>query len=63
MTVQILQFMYETIRIVGKLRPKYVIWENVKNLLNLKVETNNAYTFLLKRVNNIKYIYNLLIIN
>lgn len=28
--------------------------ENVKNLLNLKVETNNAYTFLLKRVNNIK---------
>lgn len=26
--------MYETIRIVGKLRPKYVIWENVKNLLS-----------------------------
>lgn len=25
--------MYETIRIVEKLRPKYVIWENVKNLL------------------------------
>ena len=26
--------LYETIRIVGKLRPKYVIWENVKNLLS-----------------------------
>ena len=28
--------MYETIRIVKKLRPKYVIWENVKNLLSKK---------------------------
>lgn len=26
--------MYETIRIVGKLRPKFVIWENVKNVLS-----------------------------
>lgn len=26
--------MYETIRIVDKLHPKYVIWENVKNLLS-----------------------------
>lgn len=26
--------MYETIRIVGKLKPKYVIWENVKNLIS-----------------------------
>jgi DNA (cytosine-5)-methyltransferase 1 len=26
--------MYETIRIVSKLKPKYVIWENVKNLLS-----------------------------
>lgn len=26
--------LYETIRIVGKLRPKYVVWENVKNLLS-----------------------------
>ena len=26
--------MYETIRIVKKLKPKYVIWENVKNLLS-----------------------------
>ena len=28
--------MYETIRIVEKLRPKYVIWENVANLLGQK---------------------------
>lgn len=26
--------MYETIRIVKKLKPKYVVWENVKNLLS-----------------------------
>lgn len=28
--------MYETLRIVEKLRPRYVIWENVKNLLSKK---------------------------
>ena len=28
--------MYETLRIVEKLKPKYVIWENVKNLLGKK---------------------------
>ena len=28
--------MYETIRIVEKLRPKYVIWENVKNVISKK---------------------------
>lgn len=32
--------MYETIRIVGKLRPKYVIWENVKNVLSVKHKHN-----------------------
>lgn len=32
--------MYETIRIVGKLRPKYVVWENVKNLLSKKHKHN-----------------------
>lgn len=32
--------MYETIRIVGKLKPKYVIWENVKNLLSQKHRHN-----------------------
>lgn len=28
--------MYETIRIVNKLKPKYVIWENVKNMISKK---------------------------
>ena len=28
--------MWETVRIVDKLKPKYVIWENVKNLLSKK---------------------------
>jgi DNA (cytosine-5)-methyltransferase 1 len=28
--------MYETIRIVNKLKPKYVIWENVKNIISKK---------------------------
>ena len=32
--------MYETIRIVDKLKPKYVIWENVKNLLSQKHKHN-----------------------
>ena len=32
--------MYETIRIVNKLKPKYVIWENVKNLLSKKHKHN-----------------------
>lgn len=36
--------MYETIRIVGKTRPKHVIWENVKNLLSKKHKHNfDAY--------------------
>ena len=32
--------MYETLRIVGKLKPKYVMWENVKNLLSEKHKPN-----------------------
>lgn len=32
--------MYETLRIVEKLKPKYVIWENVKNLLSQKHKHN-----------------------
>lgn len=36
--------MYETLRIVKKLQPKYVIWENVKNLLSKKHRHNfDAY--------------------
>jgi len=32
--------MYETIRIVGKIRPKYVLWENVRNILSKKHKHN-----------------------
>ena len=32
--------MYETLRIVEKLRPKYVVWENVRNLLGPKHRHN-----------------------
>lgn len=32
--------MYETLRIVEKVKPKYVIWENVKNLLSAKHRHN-----------------------
>lgn len=32
--------MYETVRIVKKLKPKYVIWENVKNILSKKHKHN-----------------------
>ena len=36
--------MYENIRIIEKLNPKYVIWENVKNLLSKKhIHNFNAY--------------------
>lgn len=36
--------MYETLRIVERLNPKYVIWENVKNLLSKKHRHNfDAY--------------------
>ena len=46
--------MYETIRIVEKLKPKYVIWENVKNLLSKKhIHNFNAY---LERMDQLGYI-------
>ena len=32
--------LYETVRIVEKLKPKYVIWENVKNVLSQKHRHN-----------------------
>lgn len=36
--------MHENIRIIEKLKPKYVIWENVKNLLSKKhIHNFNAY--------------------
>ena len=43
--------MYETLRIVEKLKPKYVIWENVKNLLSKKHRHNfDAYIESMKRL-------------
>lgn len=43
--------MYETIRIVEKLKPKYVIWENVKNLLSEKHRPNfEAYQARMKNL-------------
>lgn len=43
--------MYETIRIVKKLKPKYVIWENVKNLISKKHKHNfNAYIYTMEEL-------------
>lgn len=39
--------MYETLRIVDKIKPRYVIWENVKNLLSKK-HKHNFEEYLLK---------------
>lgn len=32
--------LYETVRIVGQARPKYILWENVKNILSKKHKHN-----------------------
>lgn len=43
--------MYETLRIVEKIKPKYVIWENVKNLLSKKhIHNFNAYLEAMERL-------------
>ena len=48
--------MYETIRIVEKLKPKYVIWENVKNLLSKKHRHNfDAYLETMEQLGYINY--------
>ena len=48
--------MYETIRIVGKLRPKYLVWENVKNLLSSKHRHNfDAYLDTMKALGYTNY--------
>ena len=48
--------MYETIRIVDKLKPKYVIWENVKNLLSKKHRHNfDAYLETMEKLGYISY--------
>lgn len=45
--------MYETLRIVNNLKPKYVIWENVKNILSKKHRHN--FDNYLKRMNQMGY--------
>lgn len=48
--------MYETIRIVGKIRPKYVLWENVKNILSKKHKHNfDAYIETMKNLGYTSY--------
>ena len=48
--------MWETIRIVEKLKPKYVIWENVKNLLSKKHKHNfEAYLEIMKQLGYTNY--------
>ena len=48
--------MWETVRIVEKLKPKYVIWENVKNLLSKKHKHNfDAYLETMKQLGYINY--------
>ena len=46
--------MYETLRIVEKIKPKYVIWENVKNVISKKhIHNFNNY---IERMNELGYI-------
>ena len=48
--------MYETIRIVKKLKPKYVIWENVKNLLSKKHRHNfDSYLEIMEKLGYANY--------
>lgn len=48
--------MYETLRIVEKLKPKYVIWENVKNLLSKKHRHNfAAYLKAMEKLGYVNY--------
>lgn len=45
--------MYETLRIVEEIKPRYVIWENVKNLLSIKHKHNfNNY---IEKMNELGY--------
>ena len=53
--------MYETIRIVSKLKPKYVIWENVKNLLSVKHRHN--FDNYLKAMEQLGYSNNYQVLN
>ena len=45
--------MYESIRIIEKIKPKIVIWENVKNVTN-KIHMHNFFNYL-KKMNDLGY--------
>lgn len=48
--------MWETVRIVSRLKPKYVIWENVRNVLSSKHKHNfDSYIDSLKRLGYTSY--------
>lgn len=48
--------MYETLRIVEKLEPKYVVWENVKNILSKKHKHNfEAYQEAMRKLGYVNY--------
>ena len=48
--------MWETVRIVEKLKPKYVIWENVKNLLSKKHRHNfDSYLEIMEQLGYANY--------
>lgn len=48
--------MYQTLRIVEKLKPKYVIWENVKNLLSKRhVHNWDAYNEYMEQLGYVTY--------
>lgn len=48
--------MYETIRIVEKLMPKYIVWENVKNLLSKKHRHNfDSYLEVMEKLGYTNY--------
>lgn len=48
--------MYESIRIIGRLRPKYVIWENVKNITSPRhIHNFNLYLATMKGLGYTNY--------
>jgi len=48
--------LFETVRIVKKLNPKYIIWENVKSVLNKKhIDTFNSYLNYLEELGYTNY--------
>ena len=53
--------MYETVRIIEKLKPKYVIWENVKNLISEKHKHN--FSKYLRKLEALGYVSNYKVLN